>query len=81
MYISVYVCKYVSVNVSMFVRMKRATSSYIAYFVILTSEILTRGTVFLEENDVVGGLLRCLKKMRTGSPLLSSGHFFATRRL
>ena len=81
MYISVYVCEYVSVNVSMFVCMKGVTPSYIAYFDILTFEILTRGTVFLEESEVVGGLLRYLKKMRTCSPLLSSGHFFATRPL
>ena len=81
MYMSVYVCDYVCVNVSMFVCMKRVTPSYIAYFDILTFEILTRGTVFLEESEVVGGLLRYLKKMRTCSPLLSSGHFFATRPL
>ena len=72
---SVYVCDYVCVNVSMFVWMKRVTPSYIAYFDILTFEILTRGTVFLEESEVVGGLLRYLKKMRTGSPLLSSAIF------
>ena len=75
MYISVYVCEYVCVNVSMFVCMKGVTPSYIAYFDILTFEILTRGTVFLEESEVVGGLLRYLKKMRTCSPLLSSGIF------
>ena len=68
-------------NVSMFVCMKRVTPSYIAYFDILTFEILTRGMVFLEESEVVDGLLRYLKKLRTGSPLLSSGHFFATRPL
>lgn len=75
MYMSVYVCDYVCVNVSMFVCMKRVTPSYIAYFDILTFEILTRGTVFLEEREVVGGLLRYLKKMRVGSPLLSSAIF------
>ena len=75
MYMPVYVCDYVCVNVSMFVCMKRVTPSYIAYFDILTFEILTRGTVFLEESEVVGGLLRYLKKMRTGSPLLSSAIF------
>ena len=62
MYMSVYVCDYVCVNVSMFVCMKRVTPSYIAYFDILTFEILTRGTVFLEESEVVGGLLRYLKR-------------------
>lgn len=46
----------------MFVCRKRVTPSYIAYFDILTFEILTRGTVFLEESEVVGGLLRYLKR-------------------
>ena len=72
MYISVYVCKYVCVNVSMFACMKRVTPSHIAYFDILTFDFLTRGTVFLQESEVVGGLLRYLKKMRTRSPLFSS---------
>ena len=67
-------------NVSMFVCMKRVTPSYIAYFDILTFEILTRGMVFLEESEVVDGLLRYLKKLRTGSPLLSSGHFLLLAR-
>ena len=88
-----YLCMYVYISVCMWVCM--CECEYVCmyegcdtilhrifwHFDILTFEILTRGTVFLEESEVVGGLLRYLKKMRTCSPLLSSGHFFATRPL